>query len=440
MANEICIRDPIHNYIDLTEVEKDLVKHKLFQRLRFISQNGTAYFTYPSNKNCRFLHSLGCMKIGGDIFLNATENLTDDTVGEFLDRCFQMLKDISNHQLNADFNNIVKLFIRRKDKTFTKFNLDLLINETDIESHINSNKMVQRKFSKAIIFQSVRLACVLHDIGHFPFSHVLEKAFGKYIASLDPESAETNEVKKNFTDKLENIAEKSQLHERIGIAILDCYIPTDNNDFHKLCRSIARMILNEKPPSQFHDLILTLHGIISSEIDADRIDYTLRDPRSSGLELGAFDLERLINNYQLIKLSDGFKFLPTVQALSSIESFYHQRFLVYKYLIYHHSKVRMDEIIQEITIILINYYLSSNTDKVTNLIKHFLNANNYNFLWKECNSDKYYYCNENWYFAIIQNLHIELCKLRDLNKSEVNELQKIKLLIETFLFRLTRVC
>lgn len=86
MSNKTTIRDPIHNYIYLTYVEENVVEHSLFQRLRFISQNGSAYYTYPSNRHCRFLHSLGVMKLGGDIFLNSTEDINDPDVKEYLKR------------------------------------------------------------------------------------------------------------------------------------------------------------------------------------------------------------------------------------------------------------------------------------------------------------------------------------------------------------------
>jgi len=136
MANEKCIRDPVHNYIYLTDVEFKLIRHPLFQRLRFITQNGSAYYTYPSNKNCRFLHSLGSMKLGGDIFLNATENLSDGDVKEYLIQAYKMLDSIANNNLTIPIFDIIKEFASMNDKTFDKYGLSLHIDKSSIENEI----------------------------------------------------------------------------------------------------------------------------------------------------------------------------------------------------------------------------------------------------------------------------------------------------------------
>lgn len=433
MANETCIRDPIHNYINLTEVEAKLVKHPLFQRLRFITQNGSAYYTYPSNRNCRFLHSLGCMKIGGDIFLTSTENLNDSDVNAYLLESFDMIKDICTSSLTTHIDHVVKLFVVRKDKTFIKYGLDLWINHGQVEEALESD-YIKIKFARAVLFQSLRLACVLHDIGHFPFSHVLEMAFGKYIDYLDVKSAETNEIFRSLKQNLENV--EKQIHENIGLKILDTVIPSTENEFHKLCRNIARIILTEKQDA-YTKIISPLHNIVSGEIDADRLDYCLRDPQSSGLELGAFDLERLINSFLLAKSEDSYFILPSVQALSAIESFYHQRFLTYKYLIYHHSKVRMDKIIEEITLLLIDLNFKTSENDVINNIRALLRNNNFDFLWKEFHGKKYYYCNENWYCSLLQNIYLIIQDKHVTDELYKDIFDKLKVLLETFLFRKT---
>lgn len=427
MANEKCIRDPIHNYIYLTDVEFKLIKHPLFQRLRFITQNGAAYYTYPSNRNCRFLHSLGCMKLGGDIFLNSTENLFDKNVKEYLKQAYKMLENIANDKLTTHISDIIKDFISTKDKTFDKYGLSLWINKSSVENEMK-NEVFQMQFARAVLFQSVRLACILHDIGHFPFSHAVERAFSQYLDYLNPKEMESNDIYRKYNSKVDYV--EKQIHERIGLGILQEIIPSGERDFHKLCRHLARIILIGSH-SEYNNIVHPLYTIISSELDSDRLDYSLRDPRSSGLELGAIDIERLLSNFTLFKDGEEFEILPKANALSSIESFYHQRFLTYKYLIYHHSKARMDEIVKEITVLLVEIYNSKDINYVS--IKKVLEDYNFNYLWEKCDTREYYYCNENWYFTILQVIYIIIQSIGNLD----DKTAKLKVLIETFIFRKT---
>ncbi|QNU67028.1 HD domain-containing protein [Ruminiclostridium herbifermentans] len=426
MANEKCIRDPIHNYIYLTDVEFKLIKHPLFQRLRFITQNGAAYYTYPSNRNCRFLHSLGCMKLGGDIFLYSTENLSDNDVKEYLKQSYKMLENIATDNLTTPISDITKEFISTKDKTFDKYGLSLWINKSSIENEMKK-EVFQMQFARAVLFQSVRLACILHDIGHFPFSHAVERAFSQYLDYLNPRVKESDDIYIKYNSKVKYV--EKQIHERIGLGILQEIIPSNEKDFHKLCRHLARIILIGSH-TEYNNIVHPLHTIISSELDSDRLDYSLRDPRSSGLELGAFDIERLISNFTIVREGEKFEILPKVNALSSIESFYHQRFLTYKYLIYHHSKARMDEIVKEITVLLVEIHNSK--DYNYDSIKKVLEDYNFNYLWEKCDTREYYYCNENWYFTILQGIYIIIQSNNIDDKTT-----KLKVLIETFIFRKT---
>lgn len=421
MANEKCIRDPVYNYIYLTDVEAQLIKSPVFQRLRFISQNGAAYYTYPSNRNCRFLHSLGCMKIGGDIFLSAVQDIHNSDVRSYLNEAFDIIRKICRDRLNKRIRSVIGSYYRRKDKTLIKYGLNLCVDakEPRNENDISYNTKIE--FSKAVLFQSVRLACLLHDIGHFPYSHALERAFGQYIDFMD---SNTDEIS-IFQNYIEN--SRKEIHENIGLKILEDIIPVGDEDgFHCLCRSIARIILEQKD-NEYGIIFKPLHGIVSGELDADRLDYSLRDPRASALEFGAFDIERLIENFALYKNNNNYIIVAKVQALSSIENFFYQRFMSYKYLIFHHNKLRMDEIVKEITYELLKIYFedTSKNNELYNLLVNF----HFSFLWEKCNSPEYFYCNENWFFTIMQNIYIML------ESKNLKSYDKLKILISTFIFR-----
>lgn len=422
MANEYCLRDPVHNYIYLTEVEAKLVKHELFQRLRFITQNGAVYYTYPSNRNCRFMHSLGCMQIAGDIFLSATENIYDNDIRQYFLDSFKIIDSICKNQLMSSLKKIVTEFIARRDKTFLKYGLDLSITEDQINTSIN-NSNFQIRFSRAVLFQGLRLACALHDVGHFPFSHALERAIQNHLEFSEMSTEIYDELSKGFENT--KTADK-HIHEKIGVKILETVLPTDDEpDFHKLFRYIALHILNGTVDDEAYLVMFyPLRTVVSGEVDADRLDYCLRDPNASGLELGAYDLERLINNFILSRFDGIYNIYLRSQALSSIESFFHQRYLLYKYLIYHHSKVRMDKVIEEITCLLIKCYFDE-VKPIQSILEDF----NFRLLWTGFKDYQYYFCNENWYLTLLQRIYIKCGEPASL------DVKKLHLLIKIFLFR-----
>jgi HD superfamily phosphohydrolase len=84
-------RDIVHDYIYLTPIENLLIDSPVFQRLRFILQNSSAYLTYPSNSTNRFSHSIGVMHLGGRMFTKALENAERKTAEKFLDECHQLI-------------------------------------------------------------------------------------------------------------------------------------------------------------------------------------------------------------------------------------------------------------------------------------------------------------------------------------------------------------
>jgi HD superfamily phosphohydrolase len=448
LSNKTNVRDPIHNYIYMTDVEESVVQHPLFQRLRFISQNGAAYYTYPSNRHDRFLHSLGVMQLGGDIFLNATEDLLDKDVATFLTKAFHFIKETAS-TLGITLKSVTEDYFNQKNHTFVKYNLSL--NE-DISAFIhdlnNESSSSALKITRVVLFQSLRLACLLHDVGHFPYSHTIEYAFTEYIQRL--QEVQENQGKLNDQEKtfLENYQKLKQhlrvgiinkaIHELIGIKMLDEILPADNlKAFQRLCRSIARLILTKQDQEP---ILLTLYDIVSGELDADRLDYSLRDPYSSGLEFGQVDMERLLNNFTLVNDKDEYRILPRVQALSSIETFYHNRYLSYKYLIYHHSKVRMDQIVGEITIRLISIYFNSRQQ--VEWVNTILRKNRFDFLWSKLNGiipignngdNNYFYCDEGWFNSLIKEIYFTKGEF-DLQDKE---LEALLLLIETFIFRKT---
>jgi len=116
--------------------------------------------------------------------------------------------------------------------------------------------------------QKLRLAALLHDIGHYPLSHVIET-----VMTIHGKRKECK-------------------HEALGD-----YIVTNSslkNIISRHCnpKKIAQIIRGQSPKPLYNQLM-------SSDLDADRIDYLLRDSVHTGVAYGKFDLDRLIHTLTL---------------------------------------------------------------------------------------------------------------------------------------------
>lgn len=427
------IRDAIYEYVFFTELESHVVEHPAFQRLRFVLQNSSAYLTYPSNQLTRFSHSLGVAHIGGKMFISSLENASEKDLVLFINDSLSLIKEEIT-KLGLDYTLVLEEWKTNSVKNISGFTRN--INSSDI-----SNEEIF--FTIDILWQSLRLTCLTHDIGHFPFSHIFETGLERFDDQAKSSEGDKSpnlllaSFIKRCTDYIGvpiNKPKPNQEHEFFGAYIIK-KITEDKRSSDKLlslCLQIALnifMIEKAAKPIDKNGVYACLSSIVASDIDADRIDYTLRDARSSGLNVGNFDFSRLLNHTVLayIKEKGGdnyFKILVTEKALSSIEQFFNYRYLLYEYIYYHHNVAKFDGLIVEI---IRKTLQKAIVDKDKNVLQIVCR---YEFIVK---------ARKGYYLFNLDNIEIYddswlRAMLLELWRTEKND-TSFKIILETFLFR-----
>lgn len=264
------IKDPIHNFIQLTSLEVQIVNQPIFQRLRHIIQLGYANYVYPTAVHTRFDHCLGVAHTAGRMFDSIMENLP------------------SKHQLEW-FNEIHAAL------------------EATYGEGIEKNQ--KKLFEK--LRELIRIAALLHDVGHAPASHNFEMGLVGPLTTPHIESIEQELLQEYELDSLSEILNHDmQIHEFIGHKIIHKYVdvlietiapwgPKFLVDLFEIDTSKTALT---NPANNFARAINPLKKIVSGPIDADRCDYTLRDGYFTSKD-GKFDLDRLLENMIVVKVN-----------------------------------------------------------------------------------------------------------------------------------------
>ena len=202
-----------------------------------------------------------------------------------------------------------------------------------------SKDSILNLFLYRCLLQSVRIVALFHDVGHPPYSHiietVLEQLYGEccdeenqwqkgkreyFKMAMDPYASDDIDLAfKCRTFYCDSSLVKSELHERIGLSLLQSsfndVIPTLLEKitehsikyqckiadilYHIIVVEFTTAILVEK------DIVFkSFHKIVDGILDADRFDYIMRDSLNSGVDWGKIPYKRLINSTKLIYLEE----------------------------------------------------------------------------------------------------------------------------------------
>lgn len=265
------IRDLVHGTILFTKQEVAVINHPFFQRLRQIRQNDVAFYVYPSMNTSRFEHTLGTCRVAGMMAETLTKGLKwRDYRGE--------LKRKTGISKEKDFVELCRLY------------------------------------------------ALLHDIGHFPLSHLFEYSMKDWA---EPDYFQTIE-------EWTGVKGFEKLHEALGAAIARKVIG-DVKISGAIGNSLLRL-MTEKDFSPI-DPLYVVKSVVDSPIDADRIDFVQRDGLLAGGEYGHYDTRRLCDSVFIEQDESGWLIAYSEKALTSMEALLLDRYRIYEWIHFHHRVI-----------------------------------------------------------------------------------------------------
>jgi uncharacterized protein len=155
---------------------------------------------------------------------------------------------------------------------------------------------------------AVRVAALLHDIGHGPYSHVIEKILDFHHENFTIEAVLSDETE-------------------VG-KVLRQFSPTLQED-------VANIIRGKFLPS-------ALGQLVSSQLDVDRMDYLLRDSLMTGAKYGVFDLEWITKSIEIDEAND--RLYVSANGIHAVEDYLQARYYMFRQ-VYFHRTLRSAEVV-----------------------------------------------------------------------------------------------
>jgi len=295
------ILDNVHGYIGLTPLESKIEKLPIFKRLQDISQLGLVRRLFPGALHNRYIHSLGVMHMVDRMAMH---------IGEFsiaerrILRLAGLLHDIGHYPLSHDLEKVYmqKASGKLGSKTPEDFREKAL---DDISEFIEScEEDYIGKFDLHLTLRKPshheKMARIVLESSSAIKMYIAEDIRNGYFCDSKEENGHWKDCRDD--NVINKIAE--------GIIHYICAIIEGHADYEGL------VIDNNKYFDKYFPAFLQL---MHSELDADRMDYMLRDASFSGLAFSTFDLGLLLQSLAMKKHTDKWKVINGDPETYSVE-------------------------------------------------------------------------------------------------------------------------
>lgn len=181
--------------------------------------------------------------------------------------------------------------------------------------HLATRTLAKLRVSYAISdddWTAVRVAALLHDTGHGPFSHVIEPVLGFHheeftVETILSEETEVGRLLRRYS---------AELPERAAAIIRGTFRP------------------------------MALAQLVSSQLDVDRMDYLLRDSLMTGVKYGVYDLEWIIKSLEINEAED--QLYVSARGIYAVEDYLQARYYMFRQVYFHRTLRAAESILHSI--------------------------------------------------------------------------------------------
>lgn len=310
------VRDPVHGDIALPPLQSAVIGSLVFQRLRYIRQNGLLHFVFPGAVHTRFAHSIGTMANAAAVWQQLTVRFEQET-------------------------------------------------------------SVELRSSLAYVGTIFQLAALLHDVGHCAFSHSAEQVtvdgqplFGT-VEQLFTAWGEST-LLASYEEAKPGIARTKAEHEEIGILLVRRLFKDEEqvgvtcnetlgSEPAEVALDVVALLKDVFPPTPRFlesasiiarrfggnddgatDLRRILNRLVSGTLDVDRMDYLLRDSMFCGVPYGRYERQVLISALDILPIAERLELCLSAKAALALDDLLWSRHQMFAQVYNHKTNVAMN--------------------------------------------------------------------------------------------------